>query len=125
VSLWYINCNKKQKGKTMFIDVRTMRAVVSRSEREMAATDISKIVATFDAFNDGTPEDVKSYCAAVTTANIAKQDYILTPGRYVGIEEKEDDGGLFYEKMARLTDEISALWRIRERNTAEIGYVIE
>ena len=54
--------------------------------------------------------DEKGFCAAATTQEIAKQDYILTPGRYVGIEEQEDDGEPFEEKMARLTSELSELF---------------
>ena len=55
-------------------------------------------------------EDQKGFCAVVSTEDIAKQDYILTPGRYVGIEEQEDDGEPFEEKMSRLTSELSELF---------------
>jgi type I restriction enzyme M protein len=97
----------------------------------MTAEDIAKIAATFEAFDNGTLEDVKGYCTAVTTAEIAKQDYILTLGRYVGIEEQEDDGEPFEEKMARLTDEFSEMFKrshepedeIRKR-PGTIGYDI-
>ena len=59
---------------------------------------------------DGTLEDEKGFCAAADMQEIAKQDYILTPVRYVGIEEQEDDGELFEEKMGRLTAELSELF---------------
>ena len=72
--------------------------------------DIAKLADTFDAYENGTLEDVKGFCAVVTTAQIAEQDYILTPGRYVGIEEQEDDGEPFDEKMKRLTSELSDLF---------------
>ncbi|WP_422655918.1 MULTISPECIES: N-6 DNA methylase [unclassified Methanoculleus] len=129
VSLWFISRNKKQKGKTLFIDARKMGTMVNRRLREMTVDDIAKIAATFQAFDDGTLEDMKGFCAAVTTEGIAKQDYILTPGRYVGIEEQEDDGEPFEEKMARLTDELSEMFKrshelegeIRKRLRA-IGY---
>ena len=111
VSLWFISRNKKQKSKTLFIDARKMGTMISRKNREMMSNDIAQIAATFSAFHNGTLEDVKGFCAVVTTADIAKQDYILTPGRYVGIEEQEDDGEPFDEKMARLTGEISVLWK--------------
>ena len=52
---------------------------------------------------------IKGFCAAVPTEEIARQDYILTPGRYVGIEEQEDDGEPFEEKMGRLTAELGEL----------------
>jgi len=131
VSLWFISRNKKQKGKTLFIDARKMGTMVNRRLREMTTEDIAKIAATFRAFDDGTLEDVKGFCAAVTTEEIAKQDYILTPGRYVGIEEQEDDGEPFEEKMTRLTGELSEMFKrcheledeIRRRLGA-IGYEI-
>lgn len=65
-------------------------------------------------------KNVKGYCAAVTTDEIAKQDYILTPGRYVGIEEQEDDGEPFEEKMGRLTAELSDLFKESHRLEDEI-----
>lgn len=60
---------------------------------------------------DGTLEEVKGFCAVVTTEEIARQDYILTPGRYVGIEEQEADREPFEEKMERLTKELSELFQ--------------
>ena len=111
VSLWFLNHNKKQKGKTLFVDARKMGTMVNRRLREMTTEDISKIAATFEAFNDGTLEDVKGFCIAVSTEEIAKQDYILTPGRYVGIEAQEDDGEPFEEKMTRLTSELSVMFK--------------
>ena len=131
VSLWFINRNKKQKGKTLFIDARKMGTMVNRRLREMTTDDIAKISSTFEAFDSGTLEDVKGFCAAVSTDDIAKQDFILTPGRYVGIEDQEDDGEPFEEKMARLTGELSELFKksseleeeIRKRLEA-IGYDI-
>ena len=111
VSLWFINRNKRQKGKTLFIDARKMGTMITRSLREMTVEDIAKIAKTFEAFDNGTLEDVKGFCAAVTTEEIAKQDFILTPGRYVGIEEQADDGEPFDEKMARLTGELSEMFK--------------
>ena len=131
VSLWFVSKAKKQPGKTLFIDARKMGTMVSRKLREMTEDDITKIADTFKAYCDGTLEDVKGYCAVVNTADIAAQDYILTPGRYVGIEEQEDDGEPFEEKMDRLTSELSKLFaqshtleaEIREKLGA-IGYEI-
>ena len=129
VSLWFLAKNKKQKEKTLFIDARKMGTMVTRKLRELIEEDIKKIAVTYNAFVDGSLEDVKGFCAAVTTQDIAKQDYILTPGRYVGIEEQEDDGEPFEEKMGRLTSELSELFgkshelekEIRERLGA-IGF---
>ena len=111
VSLWFLARNKKQKNKTCFIDARKMGTMVTRRLREMTDDDIAKIAQTYDAYENGTLENVKGFCAVATTEEIAKQDYILTPGRYVGIEEQADDGEPFEEKMDRLTKELAELFR--------------
>lgn len=119
VSLWFLSRNKKQKGKTLFVDARNMGEMVNRRLREMRdKEDIQKIAKTFQDFNNGSLEDVKGFCATVSTADIAKHDYILTPGRYVGIEEQEDDGEPFEEKMERLTSELSEMF-MRSRELEE------
>ena len=131
VSLWFLNKQKKQPGKTLFIDARKLGTMVSRKLRELTEDDIQKIADTYKSFVDGSLEDEKGYCAVVPTEDIAKQDYILTPGRYVGIEEQEDDGEPFEEKMARLTSELSEMFKksheledeIR-RKLGAIGYEI-
>lgn len=109
-TLWFITKGKKQPGKTLFIDARQIGSMVDRTHRDFSDEDVAKIADTFAAFQEGTLEDVKGFCAVVETAEIAKQDYILTPGRYVGIEEKEDDGEPFEEKMGRLTSELSEMF---------------
>ena len=131
VTLWFISKNKKQKNKTLFIDARKMGHMVDRKHRDFSPEDIQKLADTFTAFEEGILEDVKGFCAVATTQDIAKQDYILTPGRYVGIEEVEDDGEPFEEKMARLTGELSEMFEkshaledeIR-RKLGAIGYEI-
>ena len=125
VSLWFLAKNKKQKGKTLFIDARKMGTMVTRKLRELTEEDIAKIADTYNAYADGTLEDVKGFCAVVTTEEIAKQDYILTPGRYVGIEEQQDDGEAFEEKMARLTGELSELFTQSHALEAEIRQKLE
>lgn len=84
--------------------------MVSRKLRELTDDDIKKISDTYEAFADGTLEDVKGFCAVADTSEIEKQDYILTPGRYVGIEEQEEDDEPFDEKMDRLTSELSEMF---------------
>lgn len=138
VSLWFLNKQKKQPGKTLFIDARNMGTMVTRKLRELTDSadpqnlgDIQKIARTYQAFVDGALQDEKGFCAIATTEQIAAQDYILTPGRYVGIQEQQDDGEPFEEKMQRLTAELSDLFRqsytleqeIREKLGA-IGYDI-
>lgn len=121
VSLWFIDKNKKQPGKTLFIDAREMGTMVSRKLCELKQdTDIKKIADTFQQFHDGTLEDEKGFCSVASIEDISKQDYILTPGRYVGIAEQEDDGEPFEEKMARLTNEISKCFEESNRLQEEI-----
>ena len=120
VSLWFLAKNKKQKGKTLFIDARKLGTMVTRKLRELTDEDIKRIADTYNAFADGTLEDERGFCAVVATQDIAKQDYILTPGRYVGIEEQEDDGEPFEEKMSRLTSELSELFAKSHELEAEI-----
>ena len=129
VTLWFITKNKKQKGKTLFIDARKMGEMVDRKHRDFSDEDIKKLADTFDLFQKGKLEDVKGFCKVATTDEIAEQDYILTPGRYVGIEEQEDDGEPFDEKMKRLTAELSQMFKEShdlekeiKKNLGAIGY---
>lgn len=132
VTLWFISRNKPQKGKTLFIDERKMGRMVDRKHRDFTDDDIAHLANTFAAFQNGTLQDVKGFCAVATTEDIAKQDYILTPGRYVGIEEQEEDGEPFEEKMTRLTTELSEMFKksheleeqIR-KNMAGIGFEVK
>lgn len=110
VTLWFITRGKKQTGKTLFIDARNMGHMVDRKHRDFSEEDIARLADTFTAFQKGTLEDVRGFCAVVTTNQIADQDYILTPGRYVGIEEKEEDDEPFADKMNRLTTELGGMF---------------
>ena len=87
-----------------------MGHMVDRKHRDFTDEDIQKLADTFTAFQDGTLSDVKGFCAVADLQEIEKQDFILTPGRYVGIEEVEDDGEPFEEKMTRLTSELSEMF---------------
>ena len=105
--------------------------MVDRKHRDFTDEDIQKLSDTFEQFQDGLLEDEKGFCAVISTEEIAKQDYILTPGRYVGIEEQEDDGEPFEEKMKRLTGELSEMFiksnELQEeirKNLGAIGYEI-
>ncbi|MBR1902036.1 MAG: SAM-dependent DNA methyltransferase [Bacteroidaceae bacterium] len=120
VSLWFLSRNKQQAGKVLFIDARNMGTMVTRAIRELMPEDITKIADTFEAFRNGTLEDEAGYCAVKTLQDIAAQDFILTPGRYVGIAEQEDDGEPFDEKMKRLTSELSVLFAESHRLEEEI-----
>lgn len=129
VSLWIINKSKKQSGKTLFVDAREMGTMVTRKLREFTDEDIAKVAGAFDAFREGTFEPEKGFSAEATIEDIAKQDYILTPGRYVGIADVEEDDEPFDDKMKRLTGELSELFeesdRLQEqikKNMEAIGY---
>ena len=111
VTLWFITKNKKQKGKTLFIDARKMGYMVDRKHRDFKEEDIQKLADIFTKFQEGTLEDVKGFCATVDIKEIERQDFILTPGRYVGIEVVKDDGEPFEEKMKRLTSELSEMFK--------------
>lgn len=111
---------------------RTHRELSCGEEAEDHGNDIARIAVTFERFRDGRLEPEKGYCAIATTEEIAAQDYILTPGRYVGIAEVADDGEPFQEKMTRLTTELSDLFaqshalesEIR-RQLASIGFTLK
>ena len=120
VTLWFITKNKSQAGKTVFIDARNMGHMIDRKHRDFSDEDIQKLSNTFEAFQNGTLKDVKGFCKVATIEDIANQDYILTPGRYVGIEEQEDDGEPFEEKMTRLTSELSEMFAKSHELEAEI-----
>ena len=129
VSLWIISKKKAQPGKTLFVDAREMGTMVSRKLREFTTEDIAKVAGAFDAYRAGELEDEKGFCAVVDTEGIAAQDFILTPGRYVGIADAEEDSEPFEEKMARLTSEIAKCFeessRLQEqikKNLEAIGY---
>ena len=111
VCLWFLNKNKKQKGKTLFIDAREMGTMVSRKLRELTDEDIDLIADTFTKFEEGTLEDEKGFCKVCDLEEIKKHDYILTPGRYVGFKPEEDDGIPFEEKMRTLTSELNELFK--------------
>lgn len=107
-SIWIINRNKKQKGHTLFINARNMGTMVTRKLRELSKDEILKIADTYHSYqNDANYEDILGYCKKATLEEIQANDCILTPGRYVGIEEQADDGVPFEEKMTRLTQELS------------------
>ena len=86
------------------------KVVFETNRDDFTDEDIQKLSDTFTAFQDGMLEDVKGFCAVADLKEIEKQDFILTPGRYVGIEEVEDDGEPFEQKMTRLTSELSDMF---------------
>lgn len=116
----------------MFIDTRNLGTMVTRKLRELNEDDISKIASTYHDFqNDENYEDVAGFCKATTIEEIKENNYVLTPGRYVGTEEQEDDGVPFEEKMKTLTTDLKAQFeeshKLEEeikKNLEAIGYGI-
>ena len=94
-----------------------MGHMVDKNHRDFSDEDIKKLGDTFEEFQNGTLEPVKGFCAIADIQEIARQDFILTPGRYVGIEEQEDDGELtgLFAKSHELEAEI-------RKNLGAIGY---
>ena len=108
VCIWFFNRDKKHKGQTLFIDARKMGEMVSRRLRELSDEDIKKIANTYISWqNEENYEDIQGFCKVASIDEIRDHDFILTPGRYVGIEEVEDDGEPFEEKMERLTSTLA------------------
>jgi type I restriction enzyme M protein len=117
VCLWFLARDKKNglggRGKkirnrqkeTLFIDARKLGTLVDRVHRELSDDDIAKIADTYHRWRGdgaGKYEDVAGFCKSATTEEIASHQFVLTPGRYVGAEEVEEDGEPFDEKMKRL-----------------------
>jgi len=110
--LWFLTRDKRNKrfrdrcGEVLFIDARKMGRMVDRTHRELAQEDIERIARTYHAWRGerdaGDYKDVPGFCKAATIEDIRKHHHILTPGRYVGAAEVEDDGEPFEEKMKRL-----------------------
>jgi type I restriction enzyme M protein len=111
---------RDRRKQTLFIDARKMGTLIDRVHRELNDTDVQKIVTTYHAWrchprpSDGRGiggegyQDIAGFCKSATTAEIAAHGHVLTPGRYVGAEEAEDDGDPFEEKMPRLVAELHA-----------------
>lgn len=121
VSLWFLNRDKtsggprgwrNRKEEVLFIDARTLGTMVDRTHRELLSVDISKIADTYHAWR-GEPKangynDLPGFCASATISQIAEHRFVLTPGRYVGSEDVEDDGEPIAEKLGRLKAELFA-----------------
>lgn len=112
--LWFIsrkragNGDRKRTGEILFIDSSELGFMADRTHREFAKEDLDKITSTYHEWRkkDGKYEDVKGFCKSAKMDEVDKHKFILTPGRYVGIPDEEDDGISFEEKMASLTKEL-------------------
>ncbi|EJH0601210.1 N-6 DNA methylase, partial [Salmonella enterica] len=102
-------CNGKahRKGEVLFIDARQIGFMKERVLRDFSTDDIKKIADTFHAWQtDKDYEDEAGFCFAATLDDIKKNDYVLTPGRYVGAAEQKEDDESFADKMSRLTTQL-------------------
>ncbi len=112
--LWFLSRNKAngkyrdRRRQTLFIDARKLGHLVDRTHRELIDEEVARIAQTYHSWR-GEPDageyaDVPGFCKSATTDEIGGHGYVLTPGRYVGTEEVEDDDEPFDEKMARLVE---------------------
>ncbi|MFC1547710.1 N-6 DNA methylase [Candidatus Neomarinimicrobiota bacterium] len=116
VCLWFIARNKgngkfrDRRGQTLSIDGRKLGHMIDRTHRELGDDDITTITGTYHAWRGepeaGNYEDTSGFCKSATLEDIAKHDFVLTPGRYVGMAPVEDEGEPFEVKMGRLTKEL-------------------
>jgi len=140
--LWFLTRSKtadkqrgyrSRQGQTLFVDARKMGSMVSRVNRELTTEDIAKIAGTYHAWRSASPqtpyEDIPAFCKSTTLKEIESHGHVLTPGRYVGAEEIEDDGIPFTEKMATLSAELyqqmneaQELDATIRKNLEELGY---
>ena len=133
-TIWIINRNKKQKGHTLFINATNMGTMVTRKLRELLENathnDISTIVNTYHNYqkNENYVDKI-GFCKKVTIEEIKNNDYILTPGRYVGIENNQEDNISYDKKMEKITSELYKQFeeshRLEEeikKNLRSIGY---
>jgi type I restriction enzyme M protein len=116
VCLWFVSRNKADKrfrnrlGETLFIDTRKMGELIDRVHRELTNEEIQKIAGTYHAWRGdkkaGEYEDLPGFCKSATTKEIEGHGFVLTPGRYVGAEDLEEDDEPFEEKINRLTQQL-------------------
>ncbi len=130
--LWFLARNKNpgkgfrdRRGHILFIDARKLGVLVDRTRRELTDEEVKKIADTYHAWrgepNAGEYADVAGFCMSASLEDIRKHSHVLTPGRYVGAAEQEDDGEPFAEKMLRL----STQWREQRTQAAELDAAIE
>lgn len=141
--IWFLTRDKRngfaldkkkrdRRGEFLFIDARQMGYMKDRVLRDFTTNDIQKIADTFHAWQHGEEyEDVPGFCYSAKLEDVRKHEHVLTPGRYVGAVEQEDDGEPFAEKMQRLTVQLAEqfvesakLEGEIKKNLAGLGYAI-
>jgi len=112
---------RNRSGETLFIDARNLGYMKDRVLRDFTAEDIKKLADTFHAWQMGEGyEDIAGFCYSATIEDMKKHDFVLTPGRYVGAADQEEDTEPFPEKMARLTTQLKEQLAESHRLEAEI-----
>jgi len=131
--LWFVRRGKTQrKNETLFIDARKMGQMITRKNRELTAEDITTISTTYHNWrNSKDYEDIKWFCKSAWIEELTKHDFVLTPGRYVGVETVEEDDETYEEKMKLLTSQLSQhmqksreLDEVIKENMAKVWFVI-
>jgi type I restriction enzyme M protein len=102
--IWFLRREKSNHSReVLFIDASEMGFMKDRVHRDLAPEDIEKITKTYHNWRKSENyEDEKGYCKSATLEEIQKHGHVLTPGRYVGIPDEEDDGISFEEKINEL-----------------------
>jgi len=127
-SLWFLSRNKangKYRNRTdeiLFIDARNMGHLINRRTRELSEEDIEMIAKTYHNWRnpDGNYEDVKGFCNSASIERVRELDYVLTPGRFVGLPVEEDDFN-FKERFITLKAEFEDQLVEEERLNALIA----
>src|SRR5690606_25335741 len=106
--LWFLRRGKKQRnGEVLFIDASELGYMIDRKNRTFAPEDIATVADTYHNWlKKSDYEDVKGFCKSAAIEDIQKHKFVLTPGRYVGIPDEEDDGIPFQEKVDTLTEKL-------------------
>jgi type I restriction enzyme M protein len=112
-SLWFLSRDKANGGyrnrqnEILFIDARNMGTLINRRTRELTQEDIDLIASTYHNWRniDGNYEDIPGFCKSATIDEVAALDYVLTPGRYIGLADDEDDFN-FEERIKTLSQEL-------------------
>ena len=113
VSLWILRKGKEgnSRGKVLFIDARNLGYMADRKVRELSEEDIGVIANTYNNWRKGLAySDVQGFCKEVSNEELGAQDYILTPGRYVGMTVHAEDNEPYADKVVRLTNDLSAMF---------------
>ena len=126
--LWFIsrkrtgNGDRKRTGEILFIDASELGFMEDRTHRGFADTDVARITATYHEWRkkDGKYEDVKGFCKSASMDEVKKHNFVMTPGRYVGIPDEESDGVPFEQKMNELTSTLKAQMDEEKRLDEEI-----